>query len=113
GLATASQAGDRVVRHEPILQVQQVNGLPASVLIVLVGPPGERIQVVVDQLTGKINRLPGHLDVLVHPAVLALPVAVTEQAQHAHGKHSAITNEAALESHPATKMYTIDFRAER
>lgn len=56
-LVSGSEAGDRIVRHEAVLEVQQIHRLATGVLVVLVRPPGERVQVVVDQLADEVDTI--------------------------------------------------------
>jgi len=89
------------VRHEVVLQVQQVHCLAAGVFVVFVGPASQRIEVVVNHFAFEIHRGAGHLDVLVHPAVFALAAALAEQAQHPHRENPPVAHQPPLKRHAA------------
>jgi len=112
GLGAAAQASDRVARHEAVFQIQQVHRFAAGVVVVLGGPPGQRVQVVVDQFVPEIDGLAGDLDVFVHPAVFALAAPGAEQAQHPNRKQAAEADALALKGHAPPAERTVDFGAE-
>ena len=90
--------------HEAVLEVKQVDRFQTGVLVVLRGPPGERIEVVVDQLASKLHCRASHLDVLVHPAALALSASIAEKSENTNRANATMTNPPSLEGHtPAYK----------
>ena len=61
-------------------------------------------------LPAEVHRGPGHLDVLVHPAVLALPPPVAEEPQHPDGKDPAEADQPPLKGHAPPAIDPIDLR---
>ncbi len=112
-LTATAQAGDCVMEHEAVFQIEQIHCLAAGVAVVLVGPRGQRLEVVVDQLPGEFDRRPGDLDVLIHPAVLALAAPMAEQPPHPHRGETAVADRLAQKGHAPAAIDAIDLGAER
>src|ERR1017187_2357847 len=106
-LRAVCEACDTVDRQKAVFEIEQVDRLATSVTVVLVGPPGQRVEVVVDQRTAEICSRSRHLYVLVHPAVFAPPATVSEKAQDTDVEEAAEADQTALKDHAPTAEYSV------
>src|SRR5437667_10782475 len=105
-LCAVCEACDSVDWQKTVFEIEQVDRLAASGTIVLVGPPGQRVEVVVDQRAAEICGRTGRLNVLVHPAVFAPSATVPEKPQDTDVKEAAEADQTPLKGHTPTAEYS-------